>query len=189
MESTLIVSTTAKSLSFLTEILRQIGVTKVFNVNSALEARRRLIDFEYDLCIINAPLGDETGEKLAISIAQKGFCQVILIAKAEFADAIGEKVEDYGVITLGKPLSKDTLWNALKITSATFKKMKRMQKENKKLLERIEDIRVITRAKCILVSYLSMTEEEAHRYIEKQAMDMRITRREVAEEVLKTYEN
>ena len=34
-----------------------------------------------------------------------------------------------------------------------------------------------------------MTEPQAHRYIEKQAMDLRITRREVAEGIISTYEN
>ena len=57
------------------------------------------------------------------------------------------------------------------------------------LEQKIEDIRIIDRAKCILISHLSMSEPEAHRYIEKQAMDMRLTRRKVAEQILKIYEN
>lgn len=51
------------------------------------------------------------------------------------------------------------------------------------------EARLIERAKEVLMEYLKMTEAQAHRYIEKQAMDMRITRREVAESILKTYEN
>ena len=52
------------------------------------------------------------------------------------------------------------------------------------LKKRIEDIRVVDRAKCILISSMNMSEKEAHRYIEKRAMDMRISRRAVAEEIL-----
>ena len=44
------------------------------------------------------------------------------------------------------------------------------------------------RAKCVLIQYLNMTETQAHRYIEKQAMDLRTTRRQIAEGILKTYE-
>jgi len=51
------------------------------------------------------------------------------------------------------------------------------------------DIRIIDRAKCLLISYLNMSEQEAHRYIEKQAMDMRLTKRMIAEGIIKTYEN
>ena len=52
-----------------------------------------------------------------------------------------------------------------------------------------EDIRLIDRAKCILIEYLNMTEKQAHKYIEKQAMDLRTTRRAVAESLLRTYES
>ena len=48
---------------------------------------------------------------------------------------------------------------------------------------------MVDRAKCALIQYLHMSEPDAHRYIEKQAMDLRITRQEVAEEILKTYES
>ena len=64
-----------------------------------------------------------------------------------------------------------------------------MRAENAILKQKIEDKRVIDRAKLILVSYMSMSEKEAHRYIEKQAMDLRKTRRDVAEGILRTYEN
>jgi response regulator NasT len=61
--------------------------------------------------------------------------------------------------------------------------------ENAQLKQKIEDIRVIDRAKCILISSMKMSEQESHRYIEKQAMDMRSSRRIVAEGILKRYEN
>ncbi|MPN40452.1 hypothetical protein SDC9_187989 [bioreactor metagenome] len=63
-----------------------------------------------------------------------------------------------------------------------------LQKENRKLQTTIEEIRLIDRAKCALIQCLLMTEPQAHRYLEKQAMDLRLTKREVAENILKTYE-
>ena len=53
----------------------------------------------------------------------------------------------------------------------------------------MDEIRVVNRAKWVLIEYLHMNEAQAHRYIEKQAMDMRLTRREVAESLIKTYES
>jgi len=41
----------------------------------------------------------------------------------------------------------------------------------------------------MLISYLSLSEQESHRFIEKQAMDLRSTKRAIAEEILKTYAN
>ena len=52
----------------------------------------------------------------------------------------------------------------------------------------MEDIRVVNRAKWLLIEHLSMTEQDAHYYIEKQAMDTRLSRREVAEHIIRTYD-
>lgn len=114
---------------------------------------------------------------------------VILLVKAEFYDEISARVEDYGVITVAKPISRTLFWNALKLAIAAHKKLKAIHNENTKLVQKIEDIRIIDRAKCVLVSRFSLTEPEAHRYIEKKAMDSRMTRRKVAEEILVMYEN
>ena len=63
-----------------------------------------------------------------------------------------------------------------------------MLEENRRLREKIEELRIVERAKCVLIEHLSFSEEQAHRYIEKQAMDRRMTRRSVAEGILNTYE-
>lgn len=48
--------------------------------------------------------------------------------------------------------------------------------------------RLVNREKWLLIECLSMAEAVAHHYIEKQAMDLRISRREVAENIIKTYQ-
>ena len=65
--------------------------------------------------------------------------------------------------------------------------MRQMQEKQATVEEKIEEIRLVNRAKWLLIECLSMTETEAHRYIEKQAMDARISKREVAENIIKTY--
>ena len=67
---------------------------------------------------------------------------------------------------------------------------KRLRKSEKKALsieEKMEEIRIVNRAKWLLISELKMDEQGAHRYIEKQAMDRCISKRIVAEEIIKTY--
>ena len=66
--------------------------------------------------------------------------------------------------------------------------MRRVRHENEQLLQKLEELRLVTRAKCLLVQNLAMTEADAHRYIEKQAMDLRVPRVRVAEDILRTYE-
>ena len=63
-----------------------------------------------------------------------------------------------------------------------------LKAENRTLQERIEELRLIDRAKCVLIQRLGLSESQAHRYIEKQAMDRRLTRAEVSRSLLQTYE-
>jgi AmiR/NasT family two-component response regulator len=189
MDSALIVTTSEKSLVFFTEMLSSASFTHIATLQSCGEARRLLLERDFDLVVINAPLRDESGESLSRHIASKGISQVILVVKSEYFDEVSAHTEEDGVLTIAKPINKALFWSALKLAKSAGSKLKLMQAENSKLKQKIEDIRIIDRAKCILISYLSMSEQEAHRYMEKQAMDLRITRRMVAEGILKMYEN
>lgn len=188
-ESVLIVSRTEKSIAFLKEELNMFSCKSVTVAVSCSEARRLILEKDYNLVIINAPLGDESGESLSRHIATNTVSQVILLIKNEFYDAVSEVVEDCGVITVAKPINKNLFWAALKFVKAAGNKIRQVQSENNKLLQKIDDIKAIDRAKCLLVSRKDLNENEAHKYIEKLAMDKRMTRRAVAEEILKTYEN
>ncbi|NLL96863.1 MAG: ANTAR domain-containing protein [Clostridiaceae bacterium] len=189
MDRALVISCSGKSAVCLANILTEASVTDITTISNAGEARRVLIEKDFDLCVINTPLPDEFGEGLARNIAAQKVCVVILIVKSELFEKVSSKVEKDGVITIPKPISKPLFYNALKLTSVMHRRINAIKNENRMLIQKIEDIRIIDRAKCILISHLSLSEPEAHRYIEKQAMDMRQTRRKVAEEILKTYEN
>ena len=185
----MIVSCNEKTIAFFNDVLHSFACNKIAAVQLCSEARRILLERHFDIIIINTPLRDESGESLSRDIASKGINQVILVVKSEYYEQISEVVEDYGVITIAKPINKNIFWSALKIAKAAQSRLKTIQFENNKLTQKLEDIRIVSRAKCILISCLNMSENEAHRYIEKQAMDMRLPRRAVAEDILKTYEN
>ena len=113
---------------------------------------------------------------------------ILMLVKAELADAVSAKVEDYGVFVIPRPVGRQLFFQTVKLIHASRKRVLGLQKENGRLQQKIEEMRLVDRAKCTLVQYLGLTEPQAHRYLEKQAMDMRMTRREVAEEILRTYE-
>ncbi len=71
----------------------------------------------------------------------------------------------------------------------TGERLRLFGRETVRLRSTIDDLKLIDRAKCALVRYLNMTESDAHRFIEKQAMNRHLPRREVALEILKTYES
>jgi response regulator NasT len=188
MEKALIVSCSEEGTVFFSERLLAASISHIIAVQSCGEARRILLERDFDLIVINAPLRDESGEELARHIASSCVSQVILAVKSEHFDAISAICEDYGVLTISRPVNKSFFWSTLKLAIAAQNRLSRMHNENSKLKQKIEDIRIIDRAKCILISRLNLSEEEAHRSIEKQAMDMRASKRIVAEGILKMYE-
>jgi AmiR/NasT family two-component response regulator len=189
MDSILVVSSTEKSIAFILDMLCQNSYKEITTMQTCSEARAVLKERCYDLCIINAPLCDESGENFSREIVSKGISQVILIVNSEIFEKVSQKVEDIGVFTLSKPISKSIFSSALKLANASYNKMALLQVENQKLSQKLEDLRLIDRAKCTLIQYLSMTESEAHKYIERQAMDLRVTKKTIAHNILKTYES
>jgi len=185
----LIVSSSEKSVAFFTEMLNAASCGAVTVLKTGAEARRVLSEHEFDIVIIYVPLPDESGENLSRQIASKETSQVILVVKSEYFDDMCAVTEEAGVLVVARPVDRTIFKSTLRLAKSAQSRLKKMRSENIDLKQKIEDIKIIDRAKYILISYLKMSEQEAHRFIEKQAMDMRATRRSVAEGILRTYES
>ena len=72
---------------------------------------------------------------------------------------------------------------------ACERQMAALRQENADLLRRMDALRTIDRAKYLLMQYLGMSEAQAHRYIERQAMNLRVSKKVIAEHIRKTYDN
>ena len=151
------------------------------------DIRRLALESTMDLVVLNTPLKDEFGTRLALDLADYNIA-VLLMVQGDVFDQVCYKVEDYGVLTLAKPVSRQSFYTAVKLLTAMRAKMLRMEKKNQALQEKMQDIRTINRAKWLLITNLQMTEDEAHYHIEKKAMNSRLSRREAAEEIIRTYD-
>ncbi len=187
MYSALVVSSGEKSILFFKDVLKEASFDQVLCVTSCVEARRMQMQRDFDVVIINGPLKDETGEKLAKDLSINAHAQIIFIVGTMHYDQVTRAVETYGVLTISKPLNKMSFWTVLRLVNASQYRIQRIKNENKQLKAKIADIKLIDRAKCILISQMKIDEEKAHRYIEKKAMDLRCSRKEVAKEILRTY--
>lgn len=187
MSKALLVCDSPKGVDYYRDFLMQSEYEEVTVVENGEKAKRTIAEHDFDVCLINSPLKNSSGEHLAIDIAEQNVCQVILFVKAEYQDEITEKVENFGVITVGKPINKQLFWGALKLAKVTQRRMAMAQKENKKLQSKLEDLKLVSRAKCLLISYEGLSEEEAHKYIEKKAMDDRLGRTDVAKDIIHRY--
>ena len=175
-------------MAMLNDLLHAADYSIQTPAKSGGEARRLLIENSFDMIIINTPLPDEFGHELARFATHSSSAGVVLIVKSENADDIAHQTEDDGVMVIARPLSRTFFFQVLKLVSASRKRMISLHNENVKLQRKIEEIRLVDRAKCTLIEVLKFSEPQAHRYIEKQAMDLRCTRKQVAENILKTYE-
>ena len=124
---------------------------------------------------------------MLVRVLQSKETVVLLIVRAELQAEIYDKVAEHGVFVLSKPTSKAFMATALCWLSSAREKLRKTEKKTLSIEEKMAEIRIVNRAKWLLISELKMDEQGAHHYIEKQAMDRCISKRIVSEEIIKTY--
>lgn len=185
--SVLVVSGTAKFGEDISSLLPESSYAPVHYVSSINAAQRSILDHSYDVIILNTPLPDDFGIKFAIDVSTSGASVVLLFVRNEMYTSVYEKASPYGVFAIRKPAPATAISQALDWLKTTRARMSNMEHRTVTLQEKMEEIKIVNRAKWALIGSLGMTEADAHRYIEKQAMDRCTTRREVAEIILNTY--
>ena len=188
MEKALLVSSSHQAVELLLPLIKEAGYMHAVVSETANEARRLVANTEYDLIVINTPLSDEFGHDLAVMLAERSYAGIILLCKSDISDEVCDRMLHYGVYVVPKPLNKTVFYQSVKLATATKARMFSLMQEYNKLQTKMEEIRLVDRAKCVLIQYLKLTEPQAHKYIEKQAMDTRQTKKEVAQRILTTYE-
>lgn len=167
-------------------LLGECGFPQVERAASGGEARRLLLCGDWDLLLIAAPLPDEFGHDLAQDAGEQGL-PVLLCVKAERWEEVSARVCGAGVMTLARPFSRGMFAQAVGMLRAARARAAQLERENGKLRQKLEELRLVSRAKCLLVEYLHVDEEGAHKYIERAAMEERKSRRAVAEEIIGEY--
>lgn len=185
--SVLIVSSSEKFNNSFTALLSKKEYAPIHTVQSISSAQRKTAEQPYDIIIINTPLPDDFGRKFAIDVCTNKSTVAVLCVKNDVYDETYNKVLDYGVLTLRKPTSASVIYQSLDWMRAIKERLRKFEKKSLSLEDKMSEIRLVNRAKWALIESCQMTEADAHRYIEKQAMDRCVTKREIAENILQTY--
>ncbi len=185
--SVLIASSSAKFVTGIMPLLPENEFAPIETAKSAGEAQRKLLERDFDIVLINTPLTDDFGIRLALDVVADSKAGALMFVKGDIYDEVCDKVCDYGVFTLSKPASSQIVHQLLKNMYAAQERFRRMEKKAATLQEKMEEIRVINHAKWVLIQNMGLTESEAHRLIEKQAMDTRQSKLAVAEGIIRTY--
>lgn len=185
--SVMVVSASEKFNEALSTLLPELKYSPVHIVSSISAAKRAFAERNFDFVIINSPLPDDIGMQFAIDSCNAKGTVALLIVRAELHAEMCEKATVHGVFTIPKPTSKQMIVTALSWMASARERLRKFEKKTLSIEEKMEEIRIVNRAKWLLITELKMDEPEAHRYIEKQAMDRCVMRREVAAEIIKTY--
>jgi len=181
--SVLVVTKDSK-LSTLINVMMQPPMFEVQVVNGFVEARRRCAEQFFNIVLVD--FADGEGVDFATDISSS-LSTILLMCPAQHFEQVSYKVESFGILTIQSPFDQFYFYNMIKIAIAVQYKVTVLSSQTTKLKEKMEEIRLVNRAKMLLMQNLNMTEQEAHRYLEKEAMDRCLKRTKVAEQIISTY--
>ena len=185
--SVLAVSASEKFNAALPDILSVAVFSPVNIVSDINAAERAMAERGFDFVIVNSPLPDDSGIRFSIDAVDSGQSVVLFLARAEQYDDVYDKLAGHGVFLLKKPIPAAVFHAAAGWLVSARERIRKTEKRTLSIEEKMNEIRLVNHAKWLLINELKMSENDAHRYIEKRAMDLCVPKKQIAEEIIKTY--
>jgi len=183
-----IVDDHAASRAFLAETVRDQGGLVVGNGSRAEDVLLLVERHKPDVAVLAVGLSDGDGVEAARQVMAASPCPLVLLTSRTDSD-VATRAVDAGVLGfLVKPLRPEELGPTLDLAVSRFRDLVAIRKENEELKRKLESRRLVDRAKALLIQRLGLTEAEAHRRLQKTAMDTRRPIASVAQAVLMTAE-
>lgn len=186
--SVLIVSSAENFTTAVSSMLPSSEFKPIVHSQNIVSAKRTLAQRNFDFVIINSPLSDDLGAGFAIDCVSSTGTVVLMLVNNEIHEEVNDKVAKRGVFTLAKPISYQTMRTALRWLETAKELTKKYEKKTTSIEDKMKEIRTVNKAKWILIDKEKMTEPEAHRYLEKEAMDRCVSKKSVANEIIEKYE-
>ena len=168
----------------LAEMLGEEGYDVVGQAGDGARAVELAEELRPDLVILDVKMPVLDGIAAAEQIAAKRIAPVVILTAFSQRDLV-ERARDAGAMAyLVKPFSKSDLVPAIEMAVSRFSEIGLLEQEVADLSERLETRKAVDRAKSVLQKELGLSEPEAFRWIQKTAMDLRLSMRQVAEGVV-----
>lgn len=168
----------------LAEMLTEEGFRVVGEAGDGAKAIELAEQHKPDLVILDVKMPVLDGIAAAEAIAGKRIAPVVILTAFSQRDLV-ERARDAGAMAyLVKPFSKTDLLPAIEMAVSRFAELSMLEAEVADLTERLETRKAVDRAKGILQKQLHLSEPEAFRWIQKTAMDLRLSMRQVADGVV-----
>lgn len=168
----------------LAEMLAEEGYDVVGQAGDGQKAIDLAEEHRPDLVILDVKMPVLDGIAAAEAIAGKRIAPVVMLTAFSQRELV-ERARDAGAMSyIVKPFSQSDLVPAIEMAISRFAEIQQLEAEVTDLQDRLETRKAVDRAKSILQDQLSLTEPEAFRWIQKTAMDLRMSMRQVAEGVV-----
>src|SRR5687767_13846959 len=168
----------------LKEMLEEEGYDVVAEVGDGQQAVDRAAELRPDLVILDIQMPVLDGLSAAERIAGERIAPVIVLTAFSQRDLV-ERARDAGAMAyLVKPFTRNDLVPAIEMAVSRFAELSQLEAEVADLTERLETRKAVERAKSVLQEQLKLSEPEAFRWIQKTAMDLRLSMRQVADGVI-----
>ena len=168
----------------LAEMLAEEGYDVVGQAGDGERAIQLAEELSPDLVVLDVKMPKLDGISAAQRIAEKRIAPVVILTAFSQRELV-ERARDAGAMAyLVKPFSKTDLVPAIEMAVSRFAELQMLEAEVADLTERLETRKLVDRAKGILQQQLDLSEPESFRWIQKTAMDLRLSMRQVAEGVI-----
>lgn len=168
----------------LAEMLVEEGYDVVGQAADGAEAIRLAEEHRPDLVVLDVKMPVLDGIAAAERIAEQRIAPVVILTAFSQRELV-DRARDAGAMAyVVKPFSAHDLVPAIEMAISRFGEIATLESEVADLAERLETRKAVDRAKAVLQEQLGLSEHEAFRWIQKTAMDLRLSMRQVADGVI-----
>jgi response regulator NasT len=168
----------------LAEMLAEEGYDVVGQAADGEEAVRLVEELRPDLVVLDVQMPKLDGISAAERIAGQRIAPVVILTAFSQRELV-ERARDAGAMAyLVKPFSPSDLVPAIEMAVSRFAELAALEAEVSDLTDRLETRKLVERAKGVLQQVLGIDEPAAFRWIQKTAMDLRLSMRVVARGVI-----
>jgi two-component system, response regulator PdtaR len=168
----------------LREMLIEEGYEVVGEAGDGEAAVRLAEELKPDLCIFDIKMPIMDGLAAAEKIAETRIAPVVILTAFSQRDLVDRARAAGAMAYLVKPFQKSDLVPAIEIALSRFAELQALEHEVANLTERLETRKLVERAKGTLMTAFDMTEPDAFKWIQRAAMDNRMTMKEVADKII-----
>ena len=168
----------------LAEMLAEEGYDVVAQASDGEQAVALALEHHPDLVIMDVKMPKLDGIAAASQIAAARIAPVVMLTAFSQRELVDRAREAGAMAYLVKPFSKSDLVPAIEMARSRFAEITQLEGEVAGLTEQLATRRAVERAKAVLQEALGISEPDAFRWIQKTAMDLRLSMRQVADGVI-----